>query len=121
MYSTFGNSRLPMIWVRSIVARSTWSAWVRSFFARSSARLVETLGHYQAGNVIGGQLMYPTVDDTWRPSAAYAAPIAAALDHPGVHVSIRLGGTIVLGVDTDGLASCCPAQATRSAAPSRRS
>jgi [acyl-carrier-protein] S-malonyltransferase len=73
-----------------------------------AARLVETLGHYQAGNVIGGQLMYPTVDDDWLPSsaraAAYRAAIAAALDHPGVHVSIRLGGTIVLGASADGLA-----------------
>lgn len=69
-----------------------------------AARLVDTLGHYQADDVIGGQLMYPTVDDTWRPSAAYATAIAAALDHPGVHVSIRLGGTIVLGASADGLA-----------------
>jgi [acyl-carrier-protein] S-malonyltransferase len=73
-----------------------------------AAQLVETLGHYQAGNVIGRQLMYPTVDDDWRPSsartAAYRAAITAALDHPGVHVSIRLGGTIVLGVDPEGLA-----------------
>ena len=76
-----------------------------------AGRLVETLGHYQAGNVIGGQLMYPLVDDDWRPPAASSAAHAArqgaldaALDHPGVHVSIRLGGTIVLGADADGLA-----------------
>jgi [acyl-carrier-protein] S-malonyltransferase len=85
-----------------------------------AARLVETLGHYQAGNVIGGQLMYPLVDDDWRPPVAHWAPtsaptstttsgavtgaISAALDHPGVHVSIRLGGTIVLGASTEGLA-----------------
>jgi [acyl-carrier-protein] S-malonyltransferase len=69
-----------------------------------AARLVETLGHYQAGNVIGGQLMYPLVGDDWRPSPVYAAAVAVALDHPGVHVSIRLGGTIVLGADADGLA-----------------
>jgi acyl transferase domain-containing protein len=69
-----------------------------------AARLIETLGHYQADNVIGGQLLYPLVDDDWRPSAPYAAAVAAALDHPGVQVSIRLGGTIVLGVDADGLA-----------------
>lgn len=68
-----------------------------------AARLVETLGHYQAGNVIGGQLMYPLVDNDWRPASPSAA-VAAALDHPGVHVSIRLGGTIVLGADADGLA-----------------
>jgi [acyl-carrier-protein] S-malonyltransferase len=69
-----------------------------------AARLIETLGHYQADHVVGGQLMYPLVDDDWRPSAAYAAAVAAALDRPGVHVSIRLGGTIVLGGDADGLA-----------------
>ena len=118
----------------------------------AAARLVETLGHYQAGNVIGGQLLYPLVGDDWRPAstlpatpsvlrlpalddthaaalavvqsaALSAAPVAAlaaahsaaldtahsaaldaALAHPGVHVSIRLGGTIVLGADADGLA-----------------
>jgi [acyl-carrier-protein] S-malonyltransferase len=70
----------------------------------AAARLIETLGHYQADRVIGGQLLYPLVDDDWRPSTAYAAAVDAALDHPGVHVSIRLGGTIVLGADADGLA-----------------
>ncbi|HEX4419175.1 MAG TPA: hypothetical protein VH165_14785 [Kofleriaceae bacterium] len=69
-----------------------------------AARLVETLGHYQAGHVIGGQLMYPVVDDDWRPAPARAAAVDAALAHPGVHVSIRLGGTIVLGADAAGLA-----------------
>jgi [acyl-carrier-protein] S-malonyltransferase len=68
-----------------------------------AARLVETLGGYQAGNVIGAQLLYPLTDDDWRRSATHAAAVAAALDHPGVHASIRLGGTIVLGVDADGL------------------
>ncbi|HEU4734106.1 MAG TPA: hypothetical protein VFT22_39720 [Kofleriaceae bacterium] len=69
-----------------------------------AARLVETLGHYQAGNVIGGQLMYPVVGDDWRRSPAHEAAVAAALDHPGVQVSIRLGGTVVLGTSDEGLA-----------------
>jgi [acyl-carrier-protein] S-malonyltransferase len=69
-----------------------------------AARLIETLGHYQTDHVIGGQLMYPLVGDDWRPSGVSEAAVAAALDHPGVHVSIRLGGTIVLGADGDGLA-----------------
>jgi [acyl-carrier-protein] S-malonyltransferase len=68
-----------------------------------AARLVETLGHYQAGNVIGGQLVYPLVDDDWRPSPPLAASVTAALRLPGVHVSIRLGGSIVLGADEAGL------------------
>jgi [acyl-carrier-protein] S-malonyltransferase len=69
-----------------------------------AARLVETLGHYQAGNVIGAQLMYPVADDQWRRAPALVAAVDAALDHPGVHVSIRLGGTVVLGASGDGLA-----------------
>ncbi|HWO26492.1 MAG TPA: hypothetical protein VNO30_47515 [Kofleriaceae bacterium] len=69
-----------------------------------AARLVETLGHYQAGNVIGGQLVYPLVDDDWRPSPPLHEAAAAALRLPGVHVSIRLGGAIVLGADEAGLA-----------------
>jgi len=66
--------------------------------------LVDTLGGYQTNNVIGAQLVYPTVDETWRPDPALAAVVAAALAGPGVYVSIRLGGAIVLGVDAAGLA-----------------
>jgi acyl transferase domain-containing protein len=69
-----------------------------------AARLIETLGHYQAGNVIGAQLMYPVADEQWRRAPALAAALDAALDRPGVHVSIRLGGTIVLGATAAGLA-----------------
>jgi [acyl-carrier-protein] S-malonyltransferase len=69
-----------------------------------AARLVETLGAYQAGRVIGGQLVYPLVDDDWRPSPPLHAAAAEALRLPGVHVSIRLGGAIVLGADDAGLA-----------------
>lgn len=70
---------------------------------REAARLVETLGAYQAGRVIGGQLVYPLVGDDWRPSPPLAAAAAEALRAPGVHVSIRLGGSIVLGADAGGL------------------
>lgn len=69
-----------------------------------AARLVEALGHYQADRVIGGQLVYPLVDDAWRPSPPLAAAAAEALRAPGVHASIRLGGSIVLGADDAGLA-----------------
>ena len=69
-----------------------------------AARLVETLGRYQEDRVIGGQLVYPLVGEDWRPSPPLAAAAAEALRRPGVHVSIRLGGAIVLGADADGLA-----------------
>ncbi len=59
-------------------------------------RLIETMGQYQAGNVLGGQVLYPLVDEEW---CAAPSPEAEALlrDTPGLHVSIHLGGQIVFG------------------------
>ncbi|MFT5680792.1 MAG: [acyl-carrier-protein] S-malonyltransferase [Myxococcota bacterium] len=61
------------------------------------ARLVETMGQYQAGNVIGGQIVYPLANAQWRivPErlAAVEAAVAAIDD---LHWSIRLGGQAVL-------------------------
>jgi malonyl CoA-acyl carrier protein transacylase len=58
--------------------------------------LVETMGQYQAGNVIGGQVLYPLVDEAWRP---WPSPeLEAALrEVPGLHWSIRLAGQAVIG------------------------
>jgi acyl transferase domain-containing protein len=69
-----------------------------------AARLVETLGSYQAERVIGGQLIYPLAGDDWRPAPELRAAAAAALALPGVHASIHLGGSIVLGGDAAALA-----------------
>ena len=64
-----------------------------------AARLIETMGAYQTGNVIGGQVLYPLVDEQWRPSPTLRLAVEAALEQPGVHLSIRLGGTAVLAGD----------------------
>ncbi|MFT5584813.1 MAG: [acyl-carrier-protein] S-malonyltransferase [Cognaticolwellia sp.] len=61
-----------------------------------AAWLIETMGQYQAKNIIGGQVLYPTVDTEWRPDAGLSAAVDAALDMEEVHLSIRLGGTAVL-------------------------
>ncbi|MFN7146929.1 MAG: ACP S-malonyltransferase [Myxococcota bacterium] len=58
--------------------------------------LVETMGQYQAGNVIGGQVLYPLVDADWR--ALPSPELDAALrEVPDLHWSIRLGGQAVIG------------------------
>jgi [acyl-carrier-protein] S-malonyltransferase len=62
-----------------------------------AARLVETMGSYQAGNVQGGQVLYPTADEQWRPAPQLQARVDEALTWPGVELSIRLGGMAVLG------------------------
>jgi [acyl-carrier-protein] S-malonyltransferase len=71
-------------------------------------RLVDTMGSYQEGNVIGGQLLYPTSDESWAEDPALAAAVEAALAQvvSEGHVaewSIRLGGFAVLGADAGGL------------------
>lgn len=59
-------------------------------------RLVETMGSYQAGNVIGGQLLYPLVDGDWRRLGSPELDTLLA-STPDLHWSIRLGGQAVLG------------------------
>ncbi len=64
-------------------------------------RVIETMGQYQAGNVIGGQLVYPLTDADWRPDAAAIAAVDGALATiPELWWSIRLGGQAVLGGST---------------------
>jgi acyl transferase domain-containing protein len=58
--------------------------------------LVETMGQYQAGNVIGGQALYPLVDADWHPLPSPELD-EALREIPDLHWSIRLGGQAVLG------------------------
>jgi len=65
------------------------------------ARLVETMGNYQKSDehgIVGGQLIYPCVDEQWRPDAGLRRAVDEAVaDIPGLHHSIFLGGQAVLG------------------------
>ena len=64
----------------------------------SCARLVETMGQYQAGNVVGGQIVYPLTDDRWCIDPARLAAVeSAVVEIPDLHWSIRLGGQAILG------------------------
>lgn len=77
--------------------------------------LVETFGQYQAGNVVGGQLVYPVVDERWEEDPEARGAVDAALASiPDLHVSIRLGGQVVLGGTSAAL------DAAQSALPPRR-
>lgn len=62
----------------------------------SAFQLVETMGQYQTNNVIGGQLLYPLVDEEWRalPSPELQAALA---DTSELYHSIHLGGQAVVG------------------------
>ncbi|MDJ0837865.1 MAG: ACP S-malonyltransferase [Acidobacteriota bacterium] len=71
-------------------------------------QLIEAMGHFQKDNIIGGQVIYPLVDEEWRFDAARLEEVDAVVekirargpDH-WVGLSIRLGGLIILaGTET---------------------
>lgn len=72
-------------------------------------RLVDAMGVLMEEKGVGGQLVYPFVDEDWRRSRANEKAIAEAL-HAGrtegrAHLSIRLGGMAVLAGDEKGVAA----------------
>lgn len=71
-------------------------------------RLVDTMGSYQARNVIGGQVMVPISDEDWSASPTRRAAVEATLAsaREAGHTagwSIDLGGFAVLGADKPGV------------------
>ncbi|HCH63350.1 MAG: hypothetical protein CL927_12880 [Deltaproteobacteria bacterium] len=63
----------------------------------SCATLIDTMGSYQAGNIIGGQFVYPLTGPDWRPDPKRHALVASVVaEIPDLYWSIRLGGIAVL-------------------------
>ncbi len=72
-----------------------------------AVRLIDTMGAYQEANVQGGQILYPLVDEAWRPSSEMRDRIEVALRTArdaghGAWWSIDLGSYAVLGGDEEG-------------------
>jgi [acyl-carrier-protein] S-malonyltransferase len=73
-----------------------------------AVRLVATMGDYQRGNVIGGQVLYPVSDEDWVPSPSLLGGVEATLaaicaGGAWAGWSIRLGGFAVLAGDDVGV------------------
>jgi len=71
-----------------------------------AAELIETMGAFQAGNVIGGQLLYPLVNESWVLDRERLSAVEQIVAHEEVFLSIRLGGTAVIGASTEGIRHC---------------
>lgn len=75
----------------------------------NAIRLIDTMGALMEADGVGGQLIYPFVDEEWKPSKAREKAIGEAL-HAGrtegqAFLSIRLGGMAVLAGDEAGMAA----------------
>lgn len=72
-------------------------------------RLIDTMGALMEEKGVGGQLIYPFVDENWRESPENLRAIGDAI-HAGrtagaAYLSIRLGGMAVLAGDEAGMAA----------------
>lgn len=84
-------------------------AAARAVDEANAIRLVDTMGALMKEKGVGGQLVYPFVDEDWRDSRARETAVSNAL-HDGrtegkAYLSIRLGGMAVLAGDEKGLAA----------------
>ena len=84
-------------------------AAARAVNEANAIRLVDSMGALMEEQGVGGQLIYPFVDETWRDSRAHLKAISDAL-HNGrtrgaAYLSIRLGGMAVLAGDEAGMAA----------------
>ena len=74
-------------------------------------KVVNTMGSMMKDGIIGGQVIYPVCDDNWIPSPERMKVVEQAIERTlqkpdtEVHLSIRLGGYIVLGGNKAGVAS----------------
>lgn len=72
-------------------------------------QIVDTMGYYQKGNVVGGQIIYPIIDENWRIVPGRDQEVLdqcqKVAEATGEHVglSIRLGGFLVLAGSNKGL------------------
>lgn len=76
---------------------------------QNAIRLIDTMGALMEEQGVGGQLVYPFVDEKWQASRANEKAIGEAL-HAGrtagqAYLSIRLGGMAVLAGDDKGMAA----------------
>ncbi len=75
----------------------------------NGARLVNTMGTLMHQKGVGGQIIYPLVDERWQPDTKKIIVIENTIlkaHELGYHVSIsiRLGGMAVLAADKEGMA-----------------
>jgi len=66
--------------------------------------VVNTMGTLMQEALIGGQTLYPFVDDEWQEIPNKRAELLSLIDAiPGLYLSIDLGGMIVFGGDNESL------------------
>lgn len=72
--------------------------------SRGGFSVVNTMGTLMQEALIGGQTLYPFVDEDWQEIPGKRADLLNLIDSiPGLHLSINLGGMIVFGGESESL------------------
>ncbi len=86
-------------------------AYGGSFDRAGGFQVINTMGSMMKDGIIGGQVIYPLVDDQWVRSSEKVDAVNAAINEIGtregheVYASIYLGGYIVLGGNKAGISA----------------
>lgn len=99
LYDVVGVTGNSMGWYLSLAVAGALSL-------EDGARLVNGMGNIMTEHGVGGQVVYRTVDDEWRPNAAKQKSVDNALSMVGgvsIDTSIRLGGMHVFAGGERGL------------------
>ena len=88
-YDIVGITGNSMGWYTALACSGALSA-------NDGFRVVNTMGNIMQNNAVGGQLLYPLVDENWQPIAGKKHELEKlATEIEGLYISIHLGGMIV--------------------------
>jgi acyl transferase domain-containing protein len=65
--------------------------------------LIDTMGSMMKGGIMGGQIIYSLANDNWNIDDAKKASVLTDIKNVGAHVSIFLGGYLVIGGEQSAL------------------
>ena len=85
--SIIGNS---MGWYTTLVLGDVLSI-------KQGYELIHTMGSMMKNQIIGGQIIYPVVDDDWIENKEKKTNIISQVKNAGCYISIDLGGYVVIG------------------------
>ena len=85
--SIIGNS---MGWYTTLVLGNVLSI-------KQGYELIHTMGSMMINQIIGGQIIYPVVDDDWIGNKEKKTNIISQVKNAGCYISIDLGGYVVIG------------------------
>ena len=91
--SIIGNS---MGWYTTLVLGNVLSI-------KQGYNLIHTMGSMMKNQIIGGQIIYPVVDDDWIENKGKKTNIISQVKKAGCYISIDLGGYVVIGGEQQSL------------------